>query len=86
MEEEMGIQEEPIASPCPRCQGQRVHAELRVPGLGNYVFVEPADLDSDSLCLDAWLCPNCGHVELHAQLPHTSDSTADGENVGWWDE
>lgn len=60
----MKTDEGSLLSPCPLCHGERIRAQLKAPGFGNYVFVSLCDEslpeESDLLCLDVWLCTACG--------------------------
>jgi hypothetical protein len=66
--------------PCPLCHGNRVHARLKSPGFGNTIFLDLGDAASleelDSLYVEAWLCTNCGHVELYAHIGKISHPVA----------
>jgi hypothetical protein len=57
---------EQFAISCPRCGIPMIAGQLRDPA--NVIHIESlCSLEGSSL--DAWVCPACGHVELHASHP-----------------
>jgi predicted RNA-binding Zn-ribbon protein involved in translation (DUF1610 family) len=77
--------------PCPRCGSPMIPGHLKDPV--NVVTIESlCSLETSSL--EAWICPECGHVELQAtdpqDLAHRDISAEDlrGKRDEWdeWEE
>ena len=68
---------DPPVPPCPQCQSERIRGELRTAGFDRRVFIRVWDDvspgESGSFCLDVWLCPACGHVELRVPIQDNAD-------------